>query len=244
MPRRILVRLLAWAPVLFLAAWFVLAILPSRIAGICLLLFLLPFAIYGLWFVIVWCIAFLHDDVDWRALRRTKAAMTDVAKEKYAAQLATIGDWSDKSDRYELELHWPTPKDLTGGSIAFRLVFRIDSVSGNFDPDDRMFALWQRYSPRHPAHLPDFEKRIVDRYRETDFSGFLDRDVEYYPADLPEADILRMVQGKVEVSRTEYKRQLDYSLQVGFFFGWDEEHGYHFLEYDEERDRFEDEWEE
>ncbi len=243
MPRHISTRsLLALVPILLvlLMAYVVLDISTFLIAGICLLLFLLPFAFYGLWLVIVWCIAFLHGDVDWRAFRRIKASMTDGAKEKYAAQLAAIGGWTDKSDRYELELHWPTPKDLSGGSIAFDLVFRIDSVSGNFDPDHRMFALWQRYSPRHPPHLPDFQKRIVDRYRETDF---LDWDEEHYPADLSEADILRLVLGRIEVSRTEYKREVDYSLKVGFFFRWDEEHGYHFLEYDEETDRFGLEWE-
>jgi hypothetical protein len=228
-------------------AWVVLGISPFHIAGILLLLFLIPFALYGLWLAFVLCVAFLHaflhGNIDWGAFRRTKASMTEAAKEKYAAQLAAIGDWIDKSDRYGLELRWPTPKDLTGGSIPFPLAFRIDSVSGNFDPDDRMFALWQRYSSRHSAHLADFQKRIVDRYRETDFSDFL-WDLERYPEDLPEAQILQMVTGKIEVSRTEYNRQVDYSLQVGFSFRWDEEHGHHDLVYDEERDQFADEWKE
>jgi hypothetical protein len=208
------------------------------LGGSCLLFYMLLWLIYG-----IWCFTLMHRYIDWRLplgkrKQLVKVTMTDAAKQKYAPQMAAIGEWTDKSDRYCLNLLWSAPKALAGNSIPFDLVFNIESESGDFDADDKLFALWECYRLRHPGHVPGFQKRIVTLYGETDFPPPWD---QY--ADLRETEVLRMVRGRIEISRREYKEDLDYSLRAGFFFRWDEEHGYHFLPYDEANDRFGDEWE-
>jgi hypothetical protein len=165
--------------------------------------------IYGIWYL-----AIMHRYIDWGL--PVKPTMTERAKQKYYPQMAAMGQWTDKSDRYSLDLRWPAPKALAGNSIAFDLVFLVESESGDFDPDDRLFALWECYRPRHPGHVPDFQKRIVTLYRETDF--LTPWDLKQYPPDLPESDVLRMVRGRIEVSRREFKEDLDLFVAGRFLF--------------------------
>ena len=63
----------------------------------------------------------------------------------YGDRLNTIGRWSIHV--YDLDIIWHEPAALSNNWVPFDLRFQMESDS--FDPDERMFELWEFYRPQH-----------------------------------------------------------------------------------------------
>ena len=127
----------------------------------------------------------------------------------------------------------PWEDGLATDLCPFRARFRIDSPSGEDDPDERMSELWEKYRRRHAEHVKEFAKRLVALYRGVTWLPGMP-----YSADWPKRDILELTKrATIIVCRTELQGEKYYSLEVRFKLEWDDEHGYG-LPFDEKTESF------
>ena len=131
----------------------------------------------------------------------------------------------------------PWEQGLATDLCPFHVRFRIDSPSADYDPDEPMFELWEKYRRRHTEHVKEFTQRLVDLYRGVTWLPGMP-----YSADRPKREILKLTKrATVIVYRTEFQGEKHFSLQVRFELEWDDEHGYA-LPFDDETETF-GEWE-
>jgi hypothetical protein len=138
---------------------------------------------------------------------------------------------------FRIDIPWEQPPEPTAALCPFQAHFEIESMSGDFDADEELHALWERYRLRHPEHLKEFARRLVALYRGVAWSPGMP-----YSADLPRKEILELTKkATVVVYRTEFGGEKNYWLRVEFELEWDDEHAYA-LPFDEDTETFGD-WE-
>ena len=80
-------------------------------------------------------------------------------------RLDAIGPWTEKTvDDDILEIQWAAPPALAGLWLPLGLRFRTGRGGTTFDPDDRMFALWELF-------LSDKKKFAAQRRKRTSKYG-------------------------------------------------------------------------
>jgi hypothetical protein len=154
-------------------------------------------------------------------------------------RLAAIGSYTEHiedGDRYNC---WENLPALRGEFPSVRLCFQISSLRGDYEPDDRMFALWERYRPRHAEHATVFRERILAFYR--GWTRVYEWDWQNFPPDLPAADVFRMVTAvEIRIWRQEDPEWgVQHLLAAYFDVEWEQQHP-SWLSYDEVRDSFGD----
>ncbi len=138
---------------------------------------------------------------------------------------------------FRIDIPWEPPRE-PALDIPFQVHFEIDSESGDYDADEPMYELWEKYRLRHVEHVKEFATRLVALFR-----GVTWLPGDPYSADLPKMDILKLTKrATIIVQRTECEDEKLYALEVRFELEWDDEHGYA-LPFDEETETFGD-WQE
>jgi hypothetical protein len=134
----------------------------------------------------------------------------------HKARLDAIGPWSVTAGADDLDIDWNSPAALAGQWAPFHLRFHTDGVSWSFDPDERMFGLWELYLSRRDEFA-------------TQLRGL---------ADGTPPGVGPVEEARVIVSRSEYEAgHCTYSLHVELRFAWDMEH-LNWSDYNEEEGRF------
>ena len=134
----------------------------------------------------------------------------------HTARLDAIGPWTLTADTDDLDIDWDRPAALAGQWVPFHLRFHTDSAAGRWDPDERMFGLWELYLSRRDEFAAQLRA----------LAGAMP------PGGGP------VEEARVIVSRSEYEAgQFSHSLQVELRFAWDMEHLY-WSDYNEEEGRF------
>jgi hypothetical protein len=77
-------------------------------------------------------------------------------------RMDAIGEWKAKAIVGGLAITWPAPPALTIPGFPLGLLFEVYSNAGRFDPDDRMFELWDVYLAHHAAIRPWVRRREPD----------------------------------------------------------------------------------
>lgn len=140
--------------------------------------------------------------------------------------------WSAIEDGVDIE--WERPTGLPDLGFRVQVAFIIDTDAGHLDPDDRMFALWDRFLAGIDRHAAFFRRVIVAVYRENQ-ADFIEQDE--FPADLSDAEVMRLVCGTITLKRHEEGDEMNYWLDMSFAAKWDGEHAWEF-EYDEAANSF------
>jgi hypothetical protein len=137
--------------------------------------------------------------------------------ETHRARLDAIGKW--EIDPMEGEIVWREPEVLRNDWVPFdlRIGTEVEDESGSFDPDARMFALWDAYAPRHKA--------LVARFRDEAEQLFAGDD----PLPFGRREVTRAY---VRLSRSGEPGDIYRSIENVFVVPQDEDHGY-YAEYDE-----------
>ncbi len=152
------------------------------------------------------------------ARERKKARLSAEFLSAYKARLDAIGPWTITAGTDDLDIDWHLPAALAGQWTPFHLRFHTDSPGGSFDPDERMFELWELYRSRRD--------KFATQLREL--------------ADGMPAGSGPVEEARVIVSRSEYEAgHFSYSLQAELRFEWEMEHLY-WSDYDESGARFGD----
>jgi hypothetical protein len=154
-------------------------------------------------------------------------------------RLVAIGPYTDHVGNGARNICWNHLPGLRGVFPSVRLCFRIESPVGDFEPDDRMFALWERYRPRHAEHSALFRERVLAFYR--GWTRVYEWDWKDYPPDLPDDGVLAMVTAvEIRVLRQQDPEWgTQYLLAAHFDVEWEQEHP-SWLWYDEEGASFGD----
>src|SRR2546430_1019723 len=98
---------------------------------------------------------------------------------------------------YRIDIPWEYPRGLVL-DVPFHVQFEIDSKSGNYDPDNEMHALWERYRPKHAVHVEEFARQLIALYRGVELDQF--------PADLSKSEILKLTKrATIIVYRAEFE---------------------------------------
>jgi hypothetical protein len=106
----------------------------------------------------------------------------------------------------------PWEQGLATDLCPFQVRFRIDSQSGDYDADEPMFELWEKYRRSHTEHVKEFAKRLVALYRGVTWLPGM-----AFSADRPKMEILKLTKrGTIIVYRTELQGQKYYSLEARF----------------------------
>lgn len=135
-----------------------------------------------------------------------------------AARLDAIGAWTAAADEDNLDITWRRPAALQVGWVPLNLRFHTDSGSASFDPDDRMFGLWELFLSRREEFVAQLRAVTAEAAGEMG----------------------AVVRGRVEVYREGGSGDDDgdsYSLQVYFRFADEDEHACGSV-YDEDAGRF------
>ena len=125
-------------------------------------------------------------------------------------RLDAIGPWSIEADTHNLDIKWRSPAALRGQWVPLDLQFHTDCGTASFDPDERMFELWELFLSRKS----EFVRQLQDL--------------------TPEAVVET---AEVVVYREGHGDWAYYTLQVLFTFASDGEHLY-WANYDEEAGGF------
>ena len=144
---------------------------------------------------------------------RTKAALSSGFD---PARLDAIGPWSADADADNLDLDWKRPTALQIDWVPLDLRFHTDSGSASFDPDDRMFELWELFTARRDEFVSQL--RAIAAVVAEEMGAVIRGRVEVYR------------EGHAEVGDTHF-------LQVYFRFPDDDEH-LGCSVYDEDAQRF------
>jgi hypothetical protein len=75
-------------------------------------------------------------------------------------RLDGIGKWSVEAGESDLRIIWKRPPDLAAEGVELRLEFQIESDAGGFDPDERMFELWESIRKRRTTLLRDLRRKL------------------------------------------------------------------------------------
>lgn len=132
------------------------------------------------------------------------------------ARFDALDTWTTDADDENLDINWAAPTELADLALPLKLRFHTDSGAESFDPDDRMFELYERF-------VGDKE-RYVEQVRE--LVGVLD-------------DELGEMRRAVLVVYREGDEDGDHFhlLSVWFRMSGDDEHLYQ-ADYDEDEDAF------
>ena len=93
--------------------------------------------------------------------RRKKAAPRLSRRAATRNRLDAIGEWSAEAGEGVLTIVWESPPDLATRGLALGLQFQVESEGEDFDPDDRMFELWESIRGRRVAVLRDLKARMA-----------------------------------------------------------------------------------
>ena len=156
------------------------------------------------------------------------------ALQRFGPRLAAIGPYELSVGRDGTEIEWERPAGLAAVGFRARVAFVIDTDAGRLDPDERMFALWDRFLAGAERHAAVFRRAMVAVYR-ADQPHLIEQDE--FPPGLTDAEVLERVRGTITVKRHEEDGEVSYWLDVSFAAGWDGEHAWDF-DYDEATDSF------
>ncbi|MGL6075573.1 MAG: hypothetical protein ACRC8S_15575 [Fimbriiglobus sp.] len=94
------------------------------------------------------------------------------------ARLDAIGPWTIETDSDNLEINWERPASIQTDWVPLNLWFHTDSGSPSYDPDERMFELYQIFVSRASEfttqirrlipHLGEIRTATLVVYREGD----------------------------------------------------------------------------
>lgn len=137
--------------------------------------------------------------------------------DEYRARLGAIGPW--EIDPMEGGIVWREPEVLRNDWVPFdlRIGTEVEDENGSFDPDARMFALWDAYLPQHKALTTRFRREAEELFVGDDPLPFGRREV---------------TRAYVCLSRSGEPDDIYRSLEIVFVVPQDEDHGY-YAEYDE-----------
>jgi hypothetical protein len=133
------------------------------------------------------------------------------------ARLDALGAWTADADAANLDINWAAPTDLADLAVPLKLRFHTDSGAESFDPDERMFELYERF-------VADKERYVEQVLA---LVGALD-------------DVLGAMRRAVLVVYREGDEEDGdhyYALSVWFRMSGDDEHLYQ-ADYDEDKDAF------
>ena len=134
----------------------------------------------------------------------------------YQARLDAIGRWAITASTVDLEIDWDSPAALAGQWVPFHFRFHIVSAGGPWDPDERMFGLWELYLSRR-----------------AEFAAQLRGLADGMPAGGGPVEEARVIVWRSECEAGDFS----HSLQAELRFAWDMEHVY-WSDYDEDEGRF------
>lgn len=163
-----------------------------------------------------------------------KPAVSPDALERFGPRLSAIGPHKLSVGDDGVDIEWERPAGLPDFGFRLQVAFSIDTDAGNLDPNERMFALWDRFAAGIDRHAGHFRREMVAAYRESQ-PDFIEQDE--FPAELSDAAIMGLVRGTITVKRHEEGAGVSYWLDVSFAARWDGEHAWEF-EYDEAADSF------
>jgi hypothetical protein len=124
-------------------------------------------------------------------------------------RLAAIGPYT--TNTIARDYRWKSPELATLDSVSFQLVFHLEA--GAFEPDEQMFALWERYRARHPLLLEEYRRLILDHY------------AAQAPGEAVNlAEALRQVQGGTVTISRDVNEAGEYAADVQFDVEWELEH--------------------
>lgn len=152
----------------------------------------------------------------------------------FGPRLAAIGPYELSVGPDGTEIEWERPTGLPALGFRARVAFVIDTDAGHRDPDERMFALWDRFLAGVERHAAVFRREMVAAYRAAQ-SHSIEQDE--FPPGLTDAEVLGLVRGTITVKRHEEDGEVGYWVDVSFAARWDGEHAWEF-EYDEAADSF------
>jgi hypothetical protein len=120
---------------------------------------------------------------------------------------------------YSRRIVWHGPSALAGGHVPFDLVWSVirDQRArdpSDLDPDERLFALWNRYAPTHRHRIAEFEWLLAEQHR------------CWFGADLPPGASARedvwytVAAGQLLVWQNTLREEIRHGLQVEFKTEW------------------------
>jgi hypothetical protein len=120
--------------------------------------------------------------------RTIPAALSREFLARRTARLDAIGPWTTTAEVFTLNIDWSAPVGLRRLWLPVGLRFQIvgwDEID-SFDPDDRMFSLWDFYLSRQDEFAAHFQRLSQDREvgRELGTASWA-RVVVYRDLDLP-----------------------------------------------------------
>jgi hypothetical protein len=76
-------------------------------------------------------------------------------------RLDAIGPWVIEADADNLDIKWRSPSALGGQWVPLDLQFHTDSGTASFDPDERMFELWELFLSRKSEFVRQLQRPHV-----------------------------------------------------------------------------------
>jgi hypothetical protein len=165
---------------------------------------------------------------------RSEPVVSAETLEKFGPRLGAIGPYQMAVADDGVDVEWERPTGLPDVGFRVEVEFIVETDAGNLEPDERMFALWDRFLAGMERHAAFFRRAMIAVYRENEADL-----VQYdgFAPNLPDEEVLKMIRGIVIVKRLEEDGQVDHWLDVSFAAHWDGEHAWDF-EYDESADSF------
>ncbi len=165
---------------------------------------------------------------------RLEPVVSPGAMERFGLRMSAIGPYKMSVGDDGVDIEWERPTGLPDLGFRVQVAFATETDSGNLDPDEQMFALWDRVAAGIDRHADHFRRKMVAVYRENQ-SYFIEQDE--FPGDLSDAAIMKLVRSTITVNRHEEDGEVSYWLDASFAARWDGEHAWEF-EYDEATDSF------
>jgi hypothetical protein len=147
--------------------------------------------------------------------KHKKAELSAKFLESHRQRLDAIGPWTIEADSDNLDINWAAPSALANDWVKLGLRFHTDSGSSSFDPDERMFELWEMFRSR--------QAEFIDQIRQL---------TEEMISEVGEVESAVVV-----VYREGHEEEDYYTLSVWFEFEDDPEHLYQ-VDYNEDKDAF------
>ena len=92
---------------------------------------------------------------------RPTPSLSPEALERFGPRLSAIGPYELSAGEDGVDIEWERPTGLPDLGFRVEVAFIIDTDAGHLDPDERMFALWDRFLSGIERHADFFRREMV-----------------------------------------------------------------------------------